>query len=60
MFLHLEKKRVIILHCGPTNEWIEGSSLLSAKNIKTSSLNYHEDMSAILFENCLQNTLLPK
>lgn len=53
-------KRVIILHCGSANGWVEGAALLSAKNIKTCSLDYHQDMSATLFENWFENTLIPK
>lgn len=51
-------KRIIILHAGSENGWI-GEVLLSAKNIKCSSLDYHDDMNAYLFECWFQNKLLP-
>ena len=52
-------KRVIILHAGNENGWINNCLLLSAKNIINSSADYHQDMDAALFENWFGNTLLP-
>jgi hypothetical protein len=53
-------KRIVILHAGSDKGWIEGCLLLSAKNIKNCSLDYHEDMSANVFEDWFENTLIPK
>lgn len=53
-------KRLIILHCGSSNGWVEGAAFLSAKNIKNCSLDYHEDMSASIFEDWFENCLIPK
>lgn len=44
-------KRVIILHAGSKNGFVPNALLLSAKNIKKCSADYHEDMTAI----CLKN-----
>lgn len=51
-------KRIIILHAGSEKGWI-GQPLLSAKNVKSSSLDYHEDMTSSLFEEWFCDTLLP-
>ncbi|KAI4461517.1 thap domain [Holotrichia oblita] len=51
-------KRIIILHAGSEKGWI-AQLLLSAKNVKCSSLDYHEDMTSSLFEEWFCNTLLP-
>ncbi|MGH9701240.1 MAG: transposase [Candidatus Acidiferrales bacterium] len=51
-------KRITILHAGSENGWIPNCLLLSAKNIKDSSLDYHEDTTAELFENWFENSLL--
>lgn len=51
-------KRIIILHAGSEKGWI-AQPLLSAKNVKCSSLDYHEDMTSSLFEEWFCNTLLP-
>ncbi|XP_050519440.1 uncharacterized protein LOC126893369 [Diabrotica virgifera virgifera] len=53
-------KRIIILHCGGENGWIEDALLVSAKNIKDASLDYHDDMDSALFESWFENTLIPK
>lgn len=53
-------KRVGILHCGSVGGWVDGCLLLSAKNIKDCSLDYHQDMTAALFESWFRDTLLPK
>jgi hypothetical protein len=52
-------KRIIILPAGSENGWIEGSLLLSAKNIKYCSANYHQDVDGALIESWFQNQLLP-
>lgn len=51
-------KRIIIAHAGSVDGWV-GDVLLSAKNIKSSSLDYHEDMTSSLFEEWFMNKLLP-
>lgn len=53
-------KRITILHCGSENGWAPDALLLSAKNIKDCSLDYHQDMSAELFEKWFEFTLIPK
>jgi hypothetical protein len=52
-------KRIIILNAGNENGWVPGCLLLSAKNIKDSSADYHCDMDHTLFENWFTNTLIP-
>lgn len=52
-------KRITILHAGSENGWIPNCLLLSAKNIKDSNLDYHEDTTAELFENWFKDVLLP-
>ena len=52
-------KRIIILHAGSKDGFIPNALLLSAKNIKQSSADYHEDMTADLFEKWAEQQLLP-
>lgn len=52
-------KRIIILHAGSENGFVPNALLLSAKNIKQSSADYHEDMTAELFEKWATQQLLP-
>lgn len=52
-------QRIIILHAGSKNGWIPGALLLSAKNIKNSCADYHEDMTADLFETWFKDQLIP-
>ncbi|XP_063390348.1 uncharacterized protein LOC134675930 [Cydia fagiglandana] len=52
-------QRVIILLAGSKHGSVPGSLLLSAKNIKTCSADYHEDMTANLYEKWFQEQLLP-
>lgn len=52
-------KRVIILHAGSKNGFVPNALLLSAKNIKKCSADYHEDMTANLFEKWFGEQLLP-
>ncbi|KAJ8961522.1 hypothetical protein NQ318_014772 [Aromia moschata] len=53
-------KQIIILHAGSENGFVPNSLLLSAKNISQSSADYHEDMTANLFEEWFSEQLLPK
>lgn len=52
-------KRVIILHAGGANGWVRNGLLISAKNIKDSSADYHQDMNAPLFETWFTQQLIP-
>lgn len=52
-------KRVIILHAGSEDGWVPNGLLVSAKNIKDASADYHEDMTANLFEQWFRDQLLP-
>lgn len=52
-------KRIIILHAGNENGFVKNALLLSAKNIAQSSADYHEDMTAQLFEKWFSEQLLP-
>ncbi|KAJ8940711.1 hypothetical protein NQ318_009114 [Aromia moschata] len=52
-------KRVIILHAGSKDGFVPNALLLSAKNITKSSADYHEDMTADLFEKWFVEQLLP-
>jgi transposase len=52
-------KRVIILHAGNEDGWVNNGLLLSAKNISKSSADYHQDMDSKLFEKWFKNNLVP-
>lgn len=52
-------KRIIILHAGNENGFVPNALLLSAKNVKDSSADYHQDMNAELFEKWLTEQLVP-
>jgi transposase len=52
-------KRLIILHAGTENGWIQGALLVSSKHLKNSSADYHEDMCSELFEKWFVEQLLP-
>lgn len=51
-------KRITILHAGSENGFVSNCLLLSAKNIADSSLDYHQDTDARLFEDWFENRLL--
>lgn len=48
-------KRIIILHAGGKNGFVKDCLMLSAKNISSSSADYHQDMDGTLFEVCVSN-----
>lgn len=52
-------KRIIILHAGGDKGWVNDTLLLSAKNVKDSSLDYHDNMSSQIFEKWFENKLIP-
>ncbi|XP_050505181.1 uncharacterized protein LOC126883577 [Diabrotica virgifera virgifera] len=52
-------KRITILHAGSENGWVPNALWLSAKDIKDSYVDYHEDTTAELFEEWFKNTLMP-
>ncbi|XP_050509145.1 uncharacterized protein LOC126886315 [Diabrotica virgifera virgifera] len=52
-------KRICILHCGGEDGWVTDSLLLSAKDIKDSCLDYHQDITGELLESWFKNNLLP-
>ncbi|CAH2006191.1 unnamed protein product [Acanthoscelides obtectus] len=52
-------KRIIILHAGSEKGFIPNALLLSAKNIKESCADYHEDMTSDLFEKWIEQQLIP-
>lgn len=52
-------KRVIILHAGTEDGFLPGCLLISAKAIKDSSADYHQDMNSDLFETWVSKQLLP-
>jgi transposase len=51
-------KRITIIHAGSENGFVPNCLLLSAKNIADSSLDYHQDTDAQLFENWFEYQLL--
>ncbi|KAI4462802.1 hypothetical protein MML48_4g00017193 [Holotrichia oblita] len=51
-------KRIIFAYAGSQDGRI-GEPLISGKNIKSSCVDYHQDMTADLFENWFTNKLLP-
>lgn len=52
-------KRITILHAGSEEGWIRECLFLAAKNISDSSLDYHCDTTAEVFEDWFQNKLMP-
>lgn len=52
-------KRITIIHAGSEKGFVPNCLLLSAKHIKDSSLDYHQDTNAELFEGWFKNRLLP-
>lgn len=52
-------KRLIILHVGGEDGFVENGLLISAKDIKSSCADYHQDMDSELFEKWFQSQLLP-
>lgn len=52
-------KRITILHAGSEEGWIPECLFLAAKNISDSSLDYHCDTTAEVFEDWFQNKLMP-
>lgn len=52
-------KRIIILHAGSEAGWVNDALLLSAKDMKEAKVDYHENMSAELFEKWFAEKLLP-
>lgn len=52
-------KRITIIHAGTKNGFVPGALALSAKNIKDSRVDYHDDTTAELFENWFKTKLLP-
>lgn len=53
-------KRIIILAAGNERGFIPGTFVLSTKNIRDSSADYHDDMNHQVFEDWLKNYLLPQ
>jgi transposase len=51
-------KRITIIHAGSENGFVPNCLLLSAKNIADSSLDYHQDTDAQLFEDWFEHRLL--
>lgn len=51
-------KRVTIIHAGSENGFVPNCLLLSAKNVGDSSLDYHQDTDAPLFEDWFEHRLL--
>lgn len=52
-------KRVIILHAGSDKGFVPNALFLPARNIKRSSADYHEDMTASLLEKWFTEKLPP-
>ena len=52
-------KRITILHAGTKNGFVPNALALSAKNIKDSRVDYHDDTTAQLFEDWFKIKLLP-
>ena len=50
-------KRITIIHAGTKNGFITNALALSAKNIKDSLVDYHDDTTAELFEDWFKNKL---
>jgi len=52
-------QRLIILHAGGSNGWVEDALFLSCKKISVASADYHFDMDAKIFEEWFEQKLLP-
>lgn len=52
-------QRITIIHAGSEKGWVPNALCLSAKNIKDSCLDYHEDTTAEVFEDWFATKLLP-
>lgn len=52
-------KRLIILHAGSHKGWVDNCLLVSCKDLKKCNADYHEDMTADLFEGWFQRQLMP-
>jgi len=52
-------KRLTVLNAGEAEGWVKDCLLISTKQIKHSSADYHEDMTGDLFETWFREKLLP-
>lgn len=52
-------KRITIIHAGSEDGWVPNALSLAAKNINDSSLDYHQDTTAELFEDWFVHNLIP-
>ncbi|KAJ1519168.1 hypothetical protein ONE63_011224 [Megalurothrips usitatus] len=52
-------KRIIILHAGTEEGFVDGCLYLATKNMKDAMADYHENMTVEVFERWLRDTLLP-
>lgn len=51
-------KRIMVLHAGGSEGWVDNCLYLSAKNIGDSKADSHDEMTATVFENWFKNRLL--
>lgn len=52
-------KRILVLHAGNEDGYLDGCLLLSAKNIADANADFHKDMNAERFEKWVREQLLP-
>lgn len=52
-------KRIVVLHCGSEDGWVDGALLLSSKNLKDCNVDYHDNMTSDMFEEWFRE-LIPK
>jgi len=52
-------KRLIILHAGGSNGWVDGALFLSCKKMSVASADYHYDMDSKIFEEWFEKRLIP-
>jgi hypothetical protein len=51
--------RVLILHCGSSNEWVKDGVKLYGKKIEDCNVDYHQNMQSEIFEEWFENSLIP-
>jgi transposase len=52
--------RLVILHCGSSDGFVENGLYLCGKNMEQCNVDYHKNMDACMFEEWFENTLIPK
>lgn len=51
--------RIIILHCGSSDGWVDNALKLCGKKIEDCNIDYHKNMDSGIFEQWFEHTLIP-